>query len=330
MNQSKDLDLFFLFEYRHLFPTLFFETFYLTRNTEERTAYSVYKLDNNLKFRLVEFRGGVQIPFYGTQFELYGKWAQYRASIKEQVVGKPQLKSGIGYDYFRGKEAGLKWNLKQFKRRIDQNINPVGYEIYFTVAKEWNQFIDGLDLSESGTLVSKFNNHNLVRTELRGKYLWEIPNTNRWTISLGGQAGWISNTMADSFFHFFAGGMPGLKGYPFYSLEGTNMAIGEVGLRIPLFREKHIPMGWFTLQHSTIGLIGQMGDAWNRDHSDFKVKRSSGIEWRMSGASFYNYPTSIGFEYHRGLDTFEMDIGDGNPIQYGHENRIYFTVLFGF
>ena len=330
MNQSKDLDLFFLFEYRHLFPTLFFETFYLTRNTDEQTAYSVYKLDNNLKFRLVEFRGGVQIPFYGTQFELYGKWAQYRASIKEQVVGKPQLKSGIGYDYFRGKEAGLKWNLKQFKRRIDQNINPVGYEINFTVAKEWNQFIDGLDLSESGTLVSKFNNHNLVRTELRGKYLWEIPNTNRWTISLGGQAGWISNTMADSFFHFFAGGMPGLKGYPFYSLEGTNMAIGEVGLRIPLFREKHIPMGWFTLQHSTIGLIGQMGDAWNRDHSDIKAKRSSGIEWRMSGASFYNYPTSIGFEYHRGLDTFEMDIGDGNPIQYGHENRIYFTVLFGF
>ena len=330
VNRSKDLDLFFLFEYKHLYPTLFFETFYLTRNTEERSAYSVYKLDNNLKFRLIEFRGGIQIPFYGTQFELYGSWSQYRASIKEQVVGKPQLQSGIGYDYFRGKEAGLKWGLTQYKRRIDQNINPVGYRINLNVAKEWNQFIDGLDLSESGTLVSNFNNHDLVRTELSGEYLWEIPNTNRWTVSIGGQTGWISNTKADSFFHFFAGGMPGLKGYPFYSLEGTNMAIGEMGLRVPLFREKHIPIGWFTLQHSTIGLIGQGGDAWNREKSNFKMKRSAGVEWRMSGASFYNYPTSIGVEYHRGLDTFEMDIGDGNTIKYGYEDRFYFTILFGF
>ena len=108
------------------------------------------------------------------------------------------------------------------------------------------------------------------------------------------------------------------------------MAIGELGLRIPLFREKHIPMGWFTLQHATIGFIGQSGDAWNRDISSFSMKHSAGIELRFSGYSFYNYPTSIGIEMHRGLDTFEMDIGDGNPIQYGGENRMYFTVLFGF
>ncbi len=330
VNRSRDLDLFFLFEYKHLYPTMFLEMFYLTRNTEERTAYSVYKLDNNLKFRLIEFRGGMRIPFYGSNFELYGNWSQYRASIKEQVVGKPQLQSGIGYDYFRGNKAGLNWSLKQFKRRIDQNINPVGFELNLHVAKEWNQFIDGLDLSESGTLVSKFNNHNLVRTEISGKYLWEIPKTNRWTISVGGQAGWISNASADSFFHFFAGGMPGLKGYPFYSIEGTNMTIGEMGLRIPLFREKHIPFGLFTLQHSTIGLIYQTGDAWNRKFSVLSLKQSAGVELRLQGYSFYNYPTAIGLEYHRGLDTFKMDIGDGKPIIYGQENRFYFTVLFGF
>ena len=330
VNRSKDLDLFFLFEYKHLYPTYFFEMFFLTRNSEDQTAYSVYKLDTNLKFRLIEFRGGLRIPFYGSNFELFGSWSRFRASIIDEVVGLPQLQSGFGYDYFLGNKAGLNWSLKQYKRRIDQNINPVGYEVNLNVAQEWNQFIDGLDLSESGTLISKFNKHNLVRSEINGKYLWEIPKTNRWTLSMGGQVGWISNTSADSFFHFFAGGMPGLKGYPFYSLEGTNMAIGELGLRIPLFREKHIPMGWFTLQHATIGFIGQSGDAWNRDISSFSTKHSAGIELRFSGYSFYNYPTSIGIEMHRGLDTFEMDIGDGNPIQYGGENRMYFTVLFGF
>ncbi|MBT5777197.1 MAG: hypothetical protein HOH90_07540, partial [Candidatus Marinimicrobia bacterium] len=147
---------------------------------------------------------------------------------------------------------------------------------------------------------------------------------------LGGQAGWISKTSVDSFFYFFAGGLPGLKGYPFYSIEGTNMAIGELGLRVPLFREKHFPMGWFTLQHGTIGIVRQMGDAWNRSISTFNAKQSAGVALRFSGYSFYNYPTSIGIEMHRGLNTFEMDIGDGRLINYGQENRFYFTVLFGF
>ncbi len=61
MNAHRDLDLFFLFEYRHLFPTLFFETFYLTRNIEDQSVYSAYKIDNNLRFRLIEFRSWYKI-----------------------------------------------------------------------------------------------------------------------------------------------------------------------------------------------------------------------------------------------------------------------------
>ena len=330
INHSQDLDLFFLFEYKHLYPTIFFETFYLSRNIEERTSYSVYNLDNNLKFRIIEFHGGIRIPFYGSKFELYGSWSQYRASIKENVIGKPKLQSGIGYDYFRGKETGINWSLEQYKRRIDQNINPVGYELNVHVGKEWNQFIDGLDLSESGTLVSNFNNHNLVRNELSGQYLWEIPKTNRWTLAIGGKIGWIDNASVDSFFYLFSGGMPGIKGYPFYSLAGTNTVIGDAGIRIPLFREKHFSLGWFTLQHSTIGLFGQIGDAWNRAESKLDYKRSFGVELRLQGYSFYNYPTSIGMELHRGLDMFKISMDEINTIQYGGENRLYFTILFGF
>ena len=67
-----------------------------------------------------------------------------------------------------------------------------------------------------------------------------------------------------------------------------------------------------------------------RNESKYSLKRSMGFEWRLSGYSFYNYPTSIGLEYHRGLDTFTMDIGDGIPIIYGNKGRFYLNVLFGF
>ena len=179
-------------------------------------------------------------------------------------------------------------------------------------------------------MVSKYKENNLTRAKINGKYLWELPRTNRWTLSVGTQLGWLNNAYVDSFFHFFGGGMSGLKGYPFYSIEGTNLIINDFGLRIPIFREKHIPISWFILQHSTVGLIAQIGDAWNRKKSSHSLKRSVGLEWRLSGYSFYNYPTSIGLEYHHGLDSFIMDFGDGIPIQYGNDSRFYLNILFGF
>ena len=329
-NKSKDLDLFMLFEYRHLFPTLFFDFFYLTRNTENESSYSAYKLDNNLKFRLIEFRSGLRFPIYGTSFELFGSWSRYRASIKENIIGQPQIQSGIAYDYYNGFQLGLNWGFQQFKRRVDQNINPVGFKIDFSLINEWNNFIDGLDLSDSGTLISKYQENNLLRGKISAEHIWEIPKTNRWTFSAGTQLGLLNNTQVDSFFHFFAGGMSGIKGYPFYSIEGTNMFISDLTLRIPIFREKHIPIFWYILQHSTLGFIAQIGDAWDRGQSSFNLKRSLGVDWRLSGYSFYNYPTSIGLEYHYGLDSFQMDFGDGLLIQYGNNRRFYLSILFGF
>ena len=50
-----------------------------------------------------------------------------------------------------------------------------------------------------------------------------------------------------------------------------------------------------------------------------------GVQFRLSGFSFYNYPTGIGVEIHRGLDKF---IALDN--EYGNDSRFYFTLLFGF
>jgi len=89
-------------------------------------------------------------------------------------------------------------------------------------------------------------------------------------------------------------------------------------------------LGWFTLQNGTFGIISQIGDAWNKDSSKISIKKSIGIESRLAGYSFYNYPTAIGFEVHKGIDKFMMDIGDGIPISYGGETRYYLSILFGF
>mgnify|MGYP005708588779 FL=1 len=96
LNRLNDFDFFINFNYNRLFPTIFFDAYFQTRNISENENYSVYKLDNNLKFRLLEFQSGLKIPFYYTNLRLYGVWSQYRASIKQAVLGRPELRSGIG------------------------------------------------------------------------------------------------------------------------------------------------------------------------------------------------------------------------------------------
>ena len=84
---------------------------------------------------------------------------------------------------------------------------------------------------------------------------------------------------------------------------------------------------WIIFQNSTIGAIFQTGDAWSND--DLDLKRSIGIQWRLNGYSFYNFPTAIELEYHQPLDKFTREINE-KTIQYGDEGRAYVKVLFDF
>ena len=331
INSSKDLDLFYIFEFRRFFPTVFAEVYYLTRNIQEQNKYSVYSLDDRLRFRLTQFDFGLRFPLFGLgKIELFSSWQQYRAFIKEKVLDISGLEAGLAYDYYKGLISGVRLSVNGVKRLIDSNINPSsGFKLDANILYEKNDFIEGLDLSDAGTLLPNYSNNDLWRIKQSSSLYLTIPKTNRITINLESITGMITNTEADSFFNFFAGGMNGLKGYPYYSIEGNMMALFTSTLRFPLFREKHIPLGWMIIQNSTFGIIGQSGDAWDSKSENPSWKNSAGIELRISGFSFYNFPTAIGLEFHRGFDTFERII-ENNMLTYGQDDRFYLTVLFGF
>ncbi len=328
VNSIRDLDLFFIFEFNRFYPTLFIETFYITRNIQEKNSYSVYTLDDNIRYRMIYFRGGLRFPILGSHsLELSTTTQAYRAFIDESIPGT-SLEAGFAYDYYQGWITSARWHTDAVKRRLDSDILPSkGFELDATVHFEKNNFIEGLNLSDAGTIVPDFSKSNdLVRFEGMGEYHIEIPKTNRWTVSMEAMTGWMNNTEADSFFNFFGGGLTGLRGYPYYSIEGNRLVIGSLTFRIPVLRERHIPLGWFTLQNSAIGFIAQGGDAWS-DAFDFKP--SLGFQWRVNGFSFYNFPTAIGFEVHQGLKKVTSTVNDRN-YTYGKDNRFYFTLLFGF
>ena len=337
INQLFDLDMFFIFEFKRLYPTLFFESYYLTRNTTDKTKYkNIYSVEDDIKFRLVQFRPGMKIPIFGTLLEISHTIQWYRAFIQEQVLTNEYgiLKAGAAYDYFRGKSLNFKWGIDLVKRSLNKTINPSeGFSFNTQIDFEKNDFIEGLSFSDSGTLTEDFKGNNLIRFKINGNYHYELPFLNRWTLSVSNQMGYISNNDVDSFFHFYLGGMPGLKGYSFYSIKGTRSLLFDATIRFPLFTEKHYKAKWTIFQNSTFGAIMQAGDAWghveNQEIKKFELKKSVGLQWRINGFSFYNYPTAIEFEYHLPLDTFEDEINE-QKILYGENGRSYFKILFDF
>ena len=87
VNQLSDIDLFFIFNFKRFYPTLFFEAYYLTRNTTDKSKYQeIYNITDDIKFRLVQFRSGLKIPIFGSLMEVSGTQQWYRAFIQEQVM----------------------------------------------------------------------------------------------------------------------------------------------------------------------------------------------------------------------------------------------------
>ncbi len=323
VNALSDLDLFLLFELKTLFPTLYADIFFMTRHINKRsTLWDVIDIDSDIAYRLFQMEGGAIFPVRGRHsLTLFGSYQNYRSNALWWVPGE-QLFGKSGIDYYSGLHTGLKWDTHLFKRTVDYDILPSnGVKLNLDLRREANRFYN----SEKSLFEVVFDDFQLLRAEGKGEAHFEIPFTERWTFSMEAASGWMSETEVDSFFNFFAGGMPGIRGYPFYAIEGNRMLMATAVTRIPLMRQLHIPIGPFILQNVVLGLMGQVGDAWSEGKDKLSPKRSYGVHFRMGGFSFYNYPTGIGVEFHRGIDKFTA-----LNHQYGGDSRLYFTLLFGF
>ena len=130
----------------------------------------------------------------------------------------------------------------------------------------------------------------------------------------------------DSFFYNYAGGLIGMKGYSYYSIEGTKMLIGTARYRFPLKRNIRTQIGPWYFQRLYGGVSYHYGNAWVDGGIKFNdFKKSVVLETRMDMMSFYSYPTKIAFDAAYAFDEFQ---GIGGTS--GKEWRFYVTVLLSY
>jgi len=315
-NSQFDTDVFGIFQYRQLYPVLFIEAYHQQRhtsNTEADYRFQLFEIDIGADWRL----GKTDLLRTAYVF------SRYDAKMSFEDQGH---KFNLPYTYHYGNSVKLHWTHLAIEPSLQSSIAPAGgrkFDVNFEYARQ--NFIKGFKLNQNyGTLVEDYENYNYLQMN----FDWHEYSPGlfkRHSMAFRMKAGLISRK-ADSFYNLFAGGLDGLKGYPYYSIEGRRLLQLEFAYRLPLVKFKATRVGIFNLRDLYLSLHCAAGSAWTGSSlQSAEIKKDAGAQLRLSMFSFYGYPVSVFFDAVYGLDRFTH-----KKQLYGQEWRFYFGVLFDF
>jgi outer membrane translocation and assembly module TamA len=211
------------------------------------------------------------------------------------------------------------------KPASDMSINPTGGRKFdFRYDYQKNKFIDGFKLnSNHGTFVETYIPYNYNQVTLKWEEYFRLPWSHTLTVKLNG--GYIDRSV-DSFFNFFAGGILGMKGYPYYSMEGRKLLSSSLVYRFKISDNLGFKLLPIKFDKLYAALFFDYGNAWDLGKPDWDLfKKDAGIQLRLETFSFYNFPTRFFFDAAYGLD----DVFNRGQ-KYGNEWRFYFGVAFDY
>ncbi len=339
-NAKLERDLFVQFDYRGRLPLFYqlglepvatLEMFNVTRKTNNVIELPASSIPVDITYNLTEFDIALAQPSHVGRFEF--RYAHSRYSSTIETFRNPEtgdLIPASGDLYLIANDLTLKYTLEQIARSNTSEINPVGRKVQLVVIRSLNKFNGDGEYTIGPTgLVPVYKKVNFTRVELNWREHLPFFFKNH-TLTLKLRGGSILERTVDSFFDFYAGGLVGMKGYPFYAISGNEIAVAGLEYRFPLVGNIDVRFLQFYFDKFYASIYADIGNAWSSVKPKLKdFKSDAGIELRLETFSWYAYPTRIFFNASYGFNAFERDVR-GTPVKYGKEWRFYFGMLFGF
>ena len=347
INREWERDAFLSIDYRDrlplfsalgLSPTLRAEIYSISRKA--RTTFpvilsQVYTVSTDVTYDLLEFDLSLNQPIVTSHNTLQVMYthSRYRATLEHFYVADPRASidnQAFTMTYLLNDIVSARWRYDGILPTLDQEINPTGRSISFKYGLELNQYNpEGNYDFSSGIPVPVYQKENFHRLELMWNEHLRLPISGH-TLSVGLHGGTIQGITADTIFNFYAGGFIGMKGYPFYSIEGNHLAALNVTYRFPVWMSIDTRVLQFYFSKLYASVFADIGNAWNGPVSRSGAwKRDVGAELRLEASSFYAFPTRFFLACAYGLDKFTRQFR-GGTVTYGNEWRFYLGILFGF
>jgi Tol biopolymer transport system component len=342
-NRLLERDLFLTFDYHDriiglhqlgLDPTVSFQVYNITRNSSGDIQLGLQSESLDVTYGLLEFDLFLRQPLFSAADELTLGITHSRYSadigaftVPGDSITAPYTVPGSSDLYFTGTDLSAEWNFDGIAPSLNSDINPVGRKIMLRYDYEINNFNSSgeYEETESGPtpVLSPFDFH---RAEIKYSEFIPLPGWKH-TLSVTLHGGTIFGPQVPDFFDFYAGGLPGMRGYSFYDLGGNEMATANVTYRFPIW--ENIDFRFLQLYFDKLygSFDGDYGNAWDGNADIKSFKRDAGFELRLEGSSYYAYPTRIFFNGTYGFDSFAVP-QTGQTV--GKEWRFYFGILFDF
>ncbi len=349
INQIFERDLFLQFNYTDRIlgmyqvgwePTASIEVYNVSRKRTNEKITIVEQFEEtsaDITYSLFEFDFFLTQPIFSgaSVLRLGYTYSQYSNAISSFLVKSSALLVPASSDiYFKGNNISLQYSLKGILPARTREINPVGRSFALRLDNEFDHFTE-----EDSTGSSKFEATDagiklklvpftIRRAEFRYTEHMQLPFWKH-TLSFTLRGGTIFGPRVPDFFDFYAGGLVGMKGYPFYSISGNEIASLNIAYRYPIWENIDIRIFQLYFDRLYGEFHADFGNAWNGLPNIRDFKKDVGFELRLEAFSWYAFPTRIFFNGTYGLDSFKYDRRNVQA-SYGKEWRFYFGVLFGF
>jgi hypothetical protein len=308
----------------------------VSRKTGAVLTLPLYHVPIDVTYNLFEFDLAMNQAFFShaANVEIRYSHSRYSSDIGNFINPYTrQVAAGSSELYLIANAFSLTARLDQVAITRTMDINPLGRKIMVKLSRELNKFNgdNEYEVTSSGTISPRYKDVNITRAELSWKEFLPLPIRNH-TLSLAFRGGAILGPSVDEFFNFYAGGLIGMKGYPFYAIGGNAMAAVNLTYRFPLVNNIDVRLAQLYFDKLYGAVYGDVGDAWTGTGPRFSDwKADAGAELRLEASSFYAFPTRVFLNASYGFKSFDTYIRSRDTfVTYGREWRIYFGILFGF
>lgn len=346
INIKGERDLFLQFEYNNGFP--FFKDFFtkkvkflpkftldgynVTRLSEADLVAGIDTLSVGLDYNLVTIDFGMAFKAINDHhnFRLGAAYSNYLYNLDAFALpGSGISVRSSSETYFKAWDLSMRYFYEEYYPSRNSDINPIGRKFEIQYDYEASEINPSLIVNDDGTVRTDYEARNLHK--LYGSWLESFGLfKNKHSLSFRLTGATIFGPPVEDFYNFYVSGLPGMKGYSFYSLGGGRMASLNLTYRLPIFSRIDTRLSPLYLDKLYLSFYGNYGNAWNG--SDVKLedfKKDAGAQLRLQAVSFYVFPTSFFFDAAYGFDRFTQ-VYQGEPVTYGKQWKFYFGVLFGF
>lgn len=346
-----EFDLIVDFELRRIFPVIFMEYYKVRQKYEDQFA-----LEDIARYYYIDYRYDVWSADIGVRFEFEDQYSltrrndiavwwnhsEYNIFLEPEYTplddptSTPLPEQSVGWKYFVGNDAHVRWYYKSIARAVDSDINPRGGREF---AIDLMYAMDELFTSgefEYG-VNPDFDKNDFGQYTVDWREFIALPGW-RHTLQVRLFGSFIDKNV-DDFFWVYMGGMDRLRGYTYYSIGGRKGALASATYRFPIWRRINKQASWLTFKDIYGAIFYEMASAWNEGNipsDDPALERdyysNIGGELRMNLGSWYTYPTTVNVAAAYALDdaTYVNPLFDTPVVEYTPQWSVYLNIGFGF